>query len=71
MPQKSKLSLCLIYNGYYNSAEDVAEHFHDDTELIFIRHGSCSIGIPGEKTLLCLSCRNRLRGTGGTAAQPA
>lgn len=53
MPQKSKLSLCLIYNGYYNSAEDVAEHFHDDTELIFIRHGSCSIGIPGEKTLFC------------------
>ena len=53
MLQKSKLSFCLIYNGYYNSAKDVEEHFHDNTELIFIRKGSCSICGQGFDPLVC------------------
>ncbi len=53
MLQKSKLSFCLIYNGYYNSAKDVEEHFHDNTELIFIRNGSCSICGQGFDPLVC------------------
>lgn len=53
MPQESKLSFCLIYNGYYNSNRDVEEHFHDNTELIFIRNGGCSVCGRGIEPLVC------------------
>ncbi len=41
----------ILYDGYFRGSKDVAEHFHDGTEIVYICRGSCLTELKGMDSL--------------------